>query len=352
MPMTCILTTLMLAMSGADDELISLTEAPAFEEIHKIDVHAHYFDDMPRFADMLRRINMRVVNICFYQTQPALLTGAQTLAAMLSRKYADTFYYASTFDLTRRNEPDYAEQVNAWLDRTFANGALMVKIWKEAGMQEKTPGGDYLMPDDPALDPVYAHLTQRGKPLLAHLADPIDAWLPLDASSPHFNYYSNNPQWHVHGREGFPSHARIIAARDNILAKHPNLVVIGAHLGSLEHDLDALADRLDRHPNFHVDVAARTYVLKGMPSEKVRAFFTKYQDRILYGTDLGRYSDGRAIDEKEQIAYAESIEKTYRADYAYYAGGGPKGLALSREILEKFYAGNAERLIPGLRRSP
>ena len=47
-------------------------------------------------------------------------------------------------------------------------------------------------------------------------------------------------------------------ARDHILAKHPNLVVIGAHIGSLEYNVDEVAKRLDKYPNFHVEVSART----------------------------------------------------------------------------------------------
>ena len=39
------------------------------------------------------------------------------------------------------------------------------------------------------------------------------------------------------------------------------------------------------NPNFYVDCAARTRGLTRQPREKVRSFFIKYQDRILYGVD-------------------------------------------------------------------
>lgn len=339
------IVALTMTVNGTD---MAQEEIPGFEEMPKIDAHAHYFDDMPEFIEMMRRINMRAINICFYQTQPFLLGPAQFIAVNLAKKYHPTFFFASTYDLTRRDQPDYAEKVNDWLDKSFEAGAIMVKLWKEAGMQEKKPDGSYLMPDDPVFDPIYAHLTKRGIPLMTHLADPIDAWLPLDSSSAHYNYYSKNPEWYVYGREGVPSHADIIAARDNILAKHPEIIMIGAHLGSLEHDIDGLAERLDKYPNFYIDVSARTYVLRGMPREKVREFLIKYQDRILYGTDLGRYSDGKEISTEEQLKYAESVESTYRKDYEYYAGKEPGQLALPREVLEKFYYKNAERLMPAL----
>ena len=56
--------------------------------------------------------------------------------------------------------------------------------------------------------------------------------------------------------------------------------------GSLESNLDELGRRFDRYPNFAVDVAARTVYLTLQPREKARQFLMKYQDRILYGTDL------------------------------------------------------------------
>ena len=69
------------------------------------------------------------------------------------------------------------------------------------------------MPFPTLFDPIYAHLEKIGKPLHAHLAEPIDAWLPLDPNSPHYSYYSQNPQWHLYGKPGYPSHAALIAAR-------------------------------------------------------------------------------------------------------------------------------------------
>ncbi len=60
-------------------------------------------------------------------------------------------------------------------------------------------------------------------------------------------------------------------------------------MASLEWSVDELARFLDAHPNAVVDLAARMSNLQVQSNadlEKVRAFFVKYQDRILYGTDL------------------------------------------------------------------
>ena len=221
----------------------------------------------------------------------------------------------------------------------------MTKIWKEVGMAKKLPDGTFLMPDSATLDPVYAHLEKRGKPLMAHFGDPIEAWRPMGPDSVHYKYFTNNPEWYMHGREGYPSHQDIMDAYDRMLEKHPGLTVIGAHLGSLEYDLEALGRRLDRFPNFNIDVSARTPDLRRYPAKTLHDFFIKYQDRILYGLDQGVYTAGRDLSAEEQTDYARRIEEWYRKEYEFYAGAD---LALPREVLEKFYHGNAQRLLPDL----
>ena len=330
--------------------------SPRFEDLLKIDVHVHVFDDLPGFVKMLRRTNTRVVNICLGGNRPELLVPCEKRAEQFRQQYSPQFGFAATFDLTRRNEPDYAHQVTAWLEETFQGGAVMVKIWKDVGMELKTPTGAYLMPDDPVLDPIYAYLAKQRRPLMAHFADPIDAWRPLDPGSAHYDYFSKHPEWHLYGKKGLPGHTEILAARDRMLAKHPDLVVIAAHLGSEAHDLDALAKRFDRFPNLYADVAARTPELRRQPAEKVRQFFIRYQDRLLYGTDADKYTEGRLPTPEEQAAFAATMEKWYRSEFDYYAGQGRResggreieGLGLPREVLEKFYHRNAQRLLPGM----
>lgn len=327
-----------------------------FEDVLKIDAHVHVFDDVPEFVEMLRRTQTRVVNICVGSSRPELLGPSEQRAEELRRKYSPQFHFAATFDLTQRHEPDYVRGVTNWLDASFRGGAVMVKIWKDVGMELKTPTGAFLLPDASIFDPIYDYLAQQGWPLLAHFADPIDAWRPLDPASAHHAYYARHPEWHVYGREGFPSHGDILSARDRMLARHANLVMIAAHLGSEAHDLDALASRFDRFPNLHADVAARTPELQRQPAHKVRQFFLRYQDRLLYGTDADQFAGGRVLSSEERAAFAARMEKWYRDEFDYYAGQGQhrlggraiECLGLPRVVLEKFYHGNAQRLLPGV----
>jgi predicted TIM-barrel fold metal-dependent hydrolase len=331
------------------------TSPSGFERMRKIDVHSHIYEDLPVVNAMLQRINLRVINISNPGTD-GHLDFMHRFNAALVKRHPDIFSFASTFDLTTRNEPGYGERVAKALDETFAQGAVMVKIWKEVGIELKRPDGTFMLPDDPLLDPIYAHLASRRKPLLAHLAEPREAWLPLDPKGVHYGYYSRNPQWHLYGKPEYPSHAQLMDARDHILAKHPTLVVIGAHIGSMEYDVDEAAKRLDKYPNFHVEVSARTRDLTRQPSSKVRAFFVKYQDRILYGVDRSwRPYRTPAVTptDADRQKFAADLEAQYRRDWDYYAGSGSiaygedkvEALGLPQDVLEKFYWKNAGRII-------
>ncbi len=341
-------TTTRAATAAAPDDT-----TPAYEKFLKIDVHSHIFEDVPAIHALFARINVRTINVCVPGTDGQLAT-MDRIGFELYRAHPQLYPVTTTFDLRSRDEPDYIARTIAWLDRAFDRGAVAVKIWKEVGIDLKTRDGKFLLPDDPLFDPIYAHLAKRGKPLHAHLAEPIDAWLPLDKDSNHYTYYSQNPEWHLYGKPGYPSHAAIIAARDNIMKKHPTLVVVGAHLGSLEHDLDGIAERLTRYPNFHIEVSARTRNLTRHPTEKVRALFQKFPDRILYGVDAGWMPHRRDTPptDAQRRGHANSLELRYRADWDYYAGTGEttynnrktQALHLPRPILEKFYHANAERI--------
>ena len=57
--------------------------------------------------------------------------------------------------------------------------------------------------------------------------------------------YSRNPQYHGFLHPEVPGYEKQIQARDNLLARHPRLKVVGCHLGSLEYDVDEIAKRLE-----------------------------------------------------------------------------------------------------------
>jgi predicted TIM-barrel fold metal-dependent hydrolase len=255
----------------------------------------------------------------------------------------------TSFDPFRINDPNFSGAAIARLNESFRRGATAVKLWKNVGMEIKDTHGHYVLPDQPALEPLYQNIAAMHKTLLTHVADPDTAWEPL-GKQPDAQYYSEHPEWYLFGVPGAPSKAEILQARDHVLAENPDLHVVGAHLGSMESNLHDLAEHLDRYPNFAVDVAGRMPYFTALPKEAVVAFITQYQDRILYGTDDTLYPQDKTSPVLAQM------ESSYARDWRYFATHESltyhhqkvDGLGLPRSIVRKIYHDNAVRWFPGI----
>lgn len=321
-----------------------------------IDAHIHYGDDSPEFLTLLSEFDMKLVNICVVHEPGETWRTQADRYRSLAQTHPARFAWCTSIDLPRFDDPDYADATIRGLDQDFAQGAIACKVWKNVGMEVRRPDDSYLLIDDPIFDPIFDHLAASGRTLLLHMAEPLACWQPLDPASPHYNYYSQNPQWHMYNRPDVPSHATLIAARDRVLEKHPSLRVVGAHLGSLEHDVGEVAARLDRYPNFAVDISARLGNLARQPSDKVRDFFERYQDRILFGTDVVMRTAPADLPPDERAAALTPLADTYRTHFAYLEGTADvtvrgyttQGLGLAPDVLDRIYTANARAWYPGL----
>jgi predicted TIM-barrel fold metal-dependent hydrolase len=324
----------------------------AFAELQPVDTHVHAFKTDPAFTDLMARLRLHVLDICVADTQG--IYGE--LAAQRAR--AQDFVAASsgharlcvTFNPFTFQRKDFAQSTVKQLRQEFAEGALAVKIWKNIGMELKTPDGKYVMPDDSAFAPIYREIAAENKTLVAHVAEPSSCWQPPNPDSPDYDYYKENPEWYMYLHPDHPSKEVILAARDHLLEVNPNLRVVGAHLGSMETDVDEIAKRFDLYPNFAVDTAARMEYLMIQPREKVRTFLIKYQDRVVYGTDL-EFLAKNATSEA-----LKDWQDTYARDWKFLAtdqmlqlrGREVQGLNLPEPVLRRIYHDNAVHWIPGI----
>jgi predicted TIM-barrel fold metal-dependent hydrolase len=325
----------------------------SFAAMRPIDVHVHVFKADPALQALLERLHLTLLNILVvddtlsYRRQ---LEPQITDALALVRASHGHIALCTTFDPYKFADASFTAETVKQLDRDFAQGAVAVKIWKNVGMEIKNRDGKFIMPDDPKFGPIYKDIAQHSKTLMAHLAEPDVAWGPPDPSDPSWSYYQENPQWFLYKKPGFPSKEEILQARDRLLAENPDLRVVGVHLGSMEKSLDNVASHLDRYPNFAVDTAGRMEYLMMAPPEKIRAFLVKYQDRILYGTDLDLLA---AADVQESL---KEWQSTYVRDWKFlatdetfdYEGKKVHGLRLPEPVLQKIFRNNALHWIQGL----
>jgi len=333
--------------------------------LDRIDAHCHVVADHEDSRAMLESRGLRLLNIALgtdprgrWRTDPC--TGTEVLERTSSFNPARCGW-CTAFDDPRFDDPGWADSVIVKLKADFARGAVGVKVWKNIGLKVRLPGKGNILPDDPVFEPVYSWLEREGKTLVIHAGEPAIAWLPLDPLSPHYLYFRDNPGQHLRGKPNVPSHAEIMRARDNIMERHPRLRVVGCHLGSLEHDLNEVAVRLDRYPNFAVDTAARVLDFSTKDAVLVREFFAKYRGRILWGTDVFTEKPHSAMSPEERAKSVADLQRRWMEEFSYYESSGeiaflgwmdkPRmvaGLGLPTEILADFYSGNALRWYPGL----
>lgn len=324
-----------------------------FARVRKFDAHVHAnVEDSALLAEArIDGFELLSINVDYPDFPP--LPEQQRVAKALAARDPARFHFATTFLMQGWREPGWAESVNAGLTRAVADGALAVKIWKNVGMVEQDADGRYLSIEDPLFDPVIAHVRELGVALIAHQGEPYNCWLPLAEMSTENDrsYFAEHPQYHMYLHPELPGYESLMAARDRFVGRHADLPFVGAHLASLEWNVDRLAAFLDAHPNAVVDMAARMTQLQYQSvrdRQRVRRFIVRYQDRILYGTDLTEDPGSTAANTRRE-AHA-----FWRSDWRYLATMESQwipairarvaGLALPRAVVRKLYYDNAERV--------
>ncbi len=324
-----------------------------FKGVKKFDTHIHINTNETAFIKQAQDDNFRFLDIVDDRPFGLPMAEQQKLAILHLKNFPDRMAFATTFSVKDWNSKDWAKKTIADLEISFSNGARAVKIWKNIGMDLRDKNGKFVMVDDPRLDPVLDYLAKNQIPLIGHNGEPRDCWLPLDKMLFSEGYYSSHPEYHMFLHPEFPSYEEQISARDNMLEKHPDLKFVGAHLASLEWDLDELAKRMDKFPNLSVDLSRMSnlqlHALKNW--QKTRNFFIKYQDRLIYGSDKAIGSTTNPAELKK------SIHDGWVRDWIFFVTGDKisltgfgelNGLHLPREVLDKIYLKNAEKWLSGI----
>ena len=323
-----------------------------FASVRKFDAHVHANAADTSLLQQARADNFEVLSINVDYPDFPSVDRQHAIALAQAKQDPAHFHWAATFSMKGYGSEGWLQQVDAGLDRAVAEGARAVKVWKNIGMVEKDAQGRLIMLDDAGLAPVAEHVRALGVPLIAHQGEPYNCWLPLDQMTTNNDreYFAKHPQYHMYLHPEQPSHADLMAARDRFVAAHPQLRVVGAHMASLEYDVDRLAEFLERFPNATVDLAARMSQVQyqsNQDREKVRDFFIRYQDRLLYGTDLTQSPDADPAQVKREV------HAVWQSDWRYLATDESQrvemleadvaGLALPRAVIDKVYYGNAAR---------
>lgn len=208
--------------------------------------------------------------------------------------------------------------------------------------------------DSEAWEPFFAYLEENGIPITWHINDPASFWAK-DASP-----WLIKQGWAYD--ESFIHNETQYAEALRVLDRHKQLKVIFAHFYFMSESLDRLAKILDAHPAVCVDLTPGIEMYENFSADigTAAAFFARYQDRILYGTDIGGRciltNEGCPFNEQENLRRPEIVRYfltgtepvEIRSDGNYIVDRKPftlRPLGLNGARLEQIAHGNAEKVI-------
>ncbi|HUL79298.1 MAG TPA: amidohydrolase family protein [Vicinamibacteria bacterium] len=299
-----------------------------------IDMHAHperkTAEDVDRWVKVMDEVGIE---------KTVLLTQAHgeefdRLVELYSR-YPTRFELWCGFDYTGYDRPGYGPAAVAELERCARKGARGVGEEGDKGLGMGFGEAKGLHFDDPRLAPLLDRSADLGLPVNVHVADPIWMYQKMDETN---DGMMNAVNWRLDDKPGIVDHAGMIGVLERAVLAHPRTTFVACHLANLDYDLTRIGQLLDRLPNLYADFAAR-YAETAVAPRAAAAFFTRYQDRLVYGTDMGADVDMYRL----TFRILETLDEHFYApifDYHWsYSGFG-----LEAPVLEKLYRANARRV--------
>jgi predicted TIM-barrel fold metal-dependent hydrolase len=268
-------------------------------------------------------------------------TGARfdSLYKAYAGRYPNRFVMFCGIDYTGYKKPGWAKKIKKELIRDHKEGARGI-----GELGDKGRGLVYSWPtkangmhiDDPRMNPVLEEAGKLHMPVSIHIADPMWMYEPMDSTN---DGLMNAYNWRETNKKGL-DHVQLIQTLINAVKKHPNTTFIACHLANLIYNLPKLGKMLDKYPNLYIGLAARYQELATIP-RVAKKFITKYQNRIMFGTDFSMATSVKAY--RVDFRILESSDDHFYTDYEYH--WPLYGLDLGDEVLKKVYHKNAIRIL-------
>lgn len=172
------------------------------------------------------------------------------------------------------------KQFVKYVERMLKMGCDGIKMIEgKPDLRRMVPIPDF---DLPVWEPFWAYAEQTGLSFIWHVNDPEEFW---DAEK--IPSWAKKQGWY-YGEDTINNEVQYTQVL-NVLKRHPKLKIIFAHFFFMSAQLERLSKILDEFPNVCIDLTPgiEMYINLSKNPEESRKFFVKYQDRILYGTDIG-----------------------------------------------------------------
>ena len=248
-----------------------------------IDIHGHQYrmstQNLTPVIAAMDTLNMGIMVNLSGRSGSDLQKSVKNIAD----HYPNRFVVFANIDFSGVGKKGWTETAVQQLEQDVKNGARGLKIYKSLGLRYKDASGNRVTVDDTRLDPIWAKCGELGIPVLIHSADPKPFWDDFNGDNERWLELKTRPR-RKRGANNPAPWETIMKEQHDMFKKHPKTNFVSAHMSWLANDLGKLGQLLDEIPNMHVGIGAIIAELGRQP-RNAKAFFIKYQDRILFGKD-------------------------------------------------------------------
>lgn len=271
------------------------------------------------------------------------------------RRYPGRFYGFTMATFARstkkplfREAGEFVKETVSLLQEHVELGARGLKIMKELGLHYKDGDGKLVNLDDPGLGAIWEKAGELGVPVLLHQSDPYGFFEEANEENEHYESLKKYPTWSFADPK-FPRKKELLGRRDNLVSRHKKTTFILAHVANFAENLEYVSGLLEENPNVYIDFSARIDELGRQPYS-AREFFMRYQDRILFGTDMPGSVEMyrcyfRFLETYDEYFFTPDYDGTFDRHR-----WGICGIGLPKDVLAKIYYQNALKIIPGLQK--
>jgi predicted TIM-barrel fold metal-dependent hydrolase len=323
-----------------------------------VDVHGHIDPDAieKTLAAMDANFIAKIVN---------LTAGEDAAEFAAAKKHFDAkgkgrfiLYVNDVYAKQAIEDSSFGPKVAATIEEAVRLGAKGLKISKTLGLYWRDAQGKIIAIDDPRLEPMWSACARLHIPISIHSGDPKAFWLPVDPSNERYEELKDHPKWAFGGGE-FPPREEILRQLERVVASHPDVTFVGVHFGNDPEDVDHVAALLRKYRNYNVDIAARVPEIGRQDPAKLRALFVEFQDRILFGTDFMVFAEGYILGAGPVVHSEREVKTFFDIHFRFLETNARQmehptpiqgrwkidAIGLPRDVLEKVYFKNAERII-------
>jgi len=253
-------------------------------------------------------------------------------------------------------DPDFFRKAPDMLEKAVKAGAIGLKNLKQLGLTARDPEGKLLAIDDPRLFPIWERAEKLGIPVAFHTGDPVAFFRPWNSDNERWDELKLHPEWSFADQSKYPPLETLFKQVNNVYRKFRNVRFVAVHVAGYSENLREVGKWLDELPNLSIDTAARIGELGKHPASEGHEFFTKYQDRIMFGTDLAYWNNcdvqgagpcrNFSLEEDHKFydihwRYFQTNDKHFDHPTPIQGNWKIDGIGLQPEVLRKIYWDNA-----------